>query len=101
MRTTGALGGISAEQMSQNLAMLEARSNDLSDALFNSRKGMSKSKTRVNKKSLPVTEQINVNKMYWESVLVPELNNKFVYTKSNLTEHFRKRFFGNVSVCFC
>ena len=40
--------------------------------------------------------------MYWEtSVLVNELNNKFVYTKSNIiehfiVEHFNKRFFGNV-----
>ena len=35
-------------------------------------------------------------KMYWESVLVNELNNKFVYTKSNIVEYFKKRFFGNV-----
>ena len=35
-------------------------------------------------------------KMYWESVLVNEQNNKFVYTQSNIVEHFKKRFFGNV-----
>ena len=143
VRATGALSGISAEQMSRNLAMLEARCQDLSDALLNSRKGDSKNKTRATKKILPVTDQINVSnsfkvtetkitptnplrplkwmkwstnkssfcyvvmnsvrvlpgtdpKMYWEPVLVNELNNKFVYTKSNIVEHFKKRFFGNV-----
>jgi len=143
VRTTGAMSGISAEQMNRNLAMLEARCKDLSDALFISRKGNSKNKTRANKKILPMTDQINVNnafkvtetkitptnpvrplkwmkwsthkssfcyivmnavrvppgtepKLYWESVLVNELNNKFVYTKSNIVEHFRKRFIGNV-----
>jgi len=148
VRTTGAFSGISAEQMSRNLAMLEARCSDLSDALFKKTKGNSKNRTRGSKKDLPTTDQINVAqsfavtetrimptnpvrplnwmkwstnersfcfiamrtvrvppgtdaKTYWESVLVRELNNKFVYTKSNLTEHFRKRFFGNVSVCFC
>ena len=148
VRTTGALSGVSAEQINRNLAMLEARCSDLSDALFKRTKGNSKNKTRASKKDLPTTDQINVAKSfavtetrimptnpvrpinwmkwstnersfcftamttvrvppgtdaktYWESVLVRELNNKFVYTKSNLTEHFRKRFFGNVSVCFC
>ena len=143
VRATGALSGISAEQMSWNLTMLEARCQDLSDALLNSRKGNSKNKTRATKKILPVADQINVSnsfkvtetkitptnplrplkwmkwstnkssfcyvvmnavrvppgtdpKMYWETVLVNELNNKFVYTKSNIVKHIKKRFFGNV-----
>jgi hypothetical protein len=134
--------------MSRNLAMLEARCSDLSDALFNRTKGNSKNKTRASKKDLPTTDQINVAKSfavtetrimptnpvrpinwmkwstnersfcyiamktvrvppgtdaktYWESVLVRELNNKFVYTKSNLIDYLRKRFVGNVSVWFC
>ena len=34
-------------------------------------------------------------KTYWETVLVRELNNKYVFTKANLVDHFRKRFIGN------
>ena len=41
--------------------MLEARCNDLSDALFKSRKGVLKGKTQANKKILPVTDQIIIN----------------------------------------
>jgi len=117
--------------------MLEARCNNLSNALFNKSKGNSKNKTRAKKKDLPTTDQINVAKSfavtetrimptnpvrpinwmkwstnersfcyiamktvwvlpgrdaktYWESVLVRKLNNKFVYTKSNLIDNLRK-----------
>ena len=144
----GAFGAISANQMSRNIAMLEARCSDLSNALFSKTKDGSKNKTRGSKKDLPMTDQMNVTqsfavtenkimptnpvrplswmkwstnersfckiamtgvklppgmdaKMYWETVLVRKLNNKFVFTKSNLIDHFRKRFIGNDAVHYC
>ena len=39
VHATGAMSGISAKQMNRNIAMLEARCKDLSDALFISMKG--------------------------------------------------------------
>ena len=142
VRTVGGFSAISTDQMSRNIAMLEARVSDLQDALFSKSKDGSKNKTRGSKKDLPMTDQMNVSqcfavtetrimptnpvrplswmkwstnersfckiamtgvkvppgtdaKTYWETVLVRELNNKYVFTKANLVDHFRKRFIGN------